>query len=48
MMLALPHPYIGASGACWQAYGTLLAQEFSDPLYFFIIGLRLTPIVLST
>lgn len=29
-----PHPYIGASTACWAVYGDLLAKEFSDPEYF--------------
>ena len=27
------HPYIGASAACWAAYGELLAREFEDPAY---------------
>jgi CTP:molybdopterin cytidylyltransferase MocA len=27
------HPYIGASPACWAAYGELLAREFEDPAY---------------
>lgn len=27
------HPYIGASPACWAAYGELLAREFGDPTY---------------
>lgn len=25
------HPYIGASAACWSAFGELLAREFGDP-----------------
>lgn len=28
------HPYIGASGACWEMYGHILAKEFGDPAYF--------------
>lgn len=27
------HPYIGASPACWSAFGELLAREFQDPAY---------------
>jgi CTP:molybdopterin cytidylyltransferase MocA len=27
------HPYIGASPACWAAYGELLAREFGDATY---------------
>lgn len=27
------HDYIGASPACWAAYGELLAREFGDPAY---------------
>jgi CTP:molybdopterin cytidylyltransferase MocA len=27
------HPYIGASPACWAAYGELLAREFEDSVY---------------
>lgn len=27
------HPYIGASAACWAAYGELLAREFGDAAY---------------
>jgi CTP:molybdopterin cytidylyltransferase MocA len=27
------HTYIGASPACWAAYGELLAREFGDPAY---------------
>lgn len=27
------HPYIGASPACWSAFGELLAREFGDPTY---------------
>lgn len=27
------HPYIGASPACWAAFGGLMAREFSDPSY---------------
>ena len=28
-----PHEYLGASGACWSAFGELIAREFSDPAY---------------
>jgi len=28
------HPYFGASKGCWAAYGTILAREYSDPLFF--------------
>jgi hypothetical protein len=27
------HPYIGASAACWSAFGGLLAREFGDVAY---------------
>lgn len=27
------HPYIGASSACWAAYGELLAREYGDPRF---------------
>ncbi len=27
------HPYIGASPACWAAFGELLAREFGNPAY---------------
>lgn len=27
------HPYIGASPACWSAFGELLAREFGDPAF---------------
>lgn len=30
---AKTHAYIGASPACWAAYGELLAREFQDPAY---------------
>jgi len=30
------HPYIGASAACWAAFGELLAREFQDPAYGWI------------
>jgi hypothetical protein len=26
------HPYIGASAACWELYGQLLARELADPV----------------
>lgn len=25
-----PHPYIGASGGCWEVYGTVLAKEYGE------------------
>ena len=28
------HPYFGASKGCWAVYGTILAREYSDPLFF--------------
>lgn len=30
------HPYIGASTACWAAFGEVLAREFQDPAYGWI------------
>ncbi len=30
------HAYIGASAACWEAFGELLAHEFQDPAYGWI------------
>jgi hypothetical protein len=30
----IPHPYVGASSACWELFGHILAKEFSDPEYF--------------
>ena len=30
------HPYIGASPACWAAFGEVLAREFQDPAYGWI------------
>lgn len=29
----LPHPYIGATSACWAVYGQILVKEYSDPAY---------------
>lgn len=32
--IEMPHPYIGASGACWDLFGHILAKEYSDSDYF--------------
>jgi predicted protein tyrosine phosphatase len=33
--IAMTHPYIGASGSCWEMYSThILAKEYTDPAYF--------------